>query len=127
MTKGIDVPAAAPPADRHILVQQAVERHARAVVDFEAAHQAYLDAVGALPLPELMQGPVVRVTDLTTICQAETVLQLAEEPTADFLIHELTEYRAERDRLAQIHGIADLAEVVAITAAAVVRAGRSAC
>ncbi|HEV7787116.1 MAG TPA: hypothetical protein VGQ28_17365 [Thermoanaerobaculia bacterium] len=125
MTKGNYSPVPAAPLDRFALQRLAQERHTNAVQDYERASAIYWEEVNARPLPELMQGPVVRVTDLTSIEQAFAVLSLAEDPRTDHLTDELAAYRAERDRLADWHGIADLAELVAITAAAVVRAGRS--
>jgi len=126
MNEGRTFPVAGFPADRFALLRHAQERHGNAVEDYERAAQAFWDDVNKLALPELMQGPVVRVTDADTIQKARTVLELTEtgEAETDRLISELADYRAERDRLAEYHGIADLAEVVAVTAAAVVRAGR---
>jgi hypothetical protein len=126
MTTGTPSPAAAPPTDRFALLRQAQARHAAAVEQYEEAQQLLFDAINALPIPELMQGPIVRVTDLTTAGQARTVLELTVEDEAerDRLLKEVTDYRAERQRLAEYHGIADLAEMVAITAAAVAREGR---
>lgn len=118
MEKGNDLPAFA-------ALRSAQTRHERAVADYQEATRLYTIAVNALQLPTLMQGPVVRATDMDTIANVRTVLELAEEMTIDFLIWELENYRAERDRLAAWFGISVLAEVVAITAAAVAKAGRS--
>ncbi len=89
------------------------------------AQRQFVEAVNALPLPELMQGPVVRVTDLDSLEKVRTVLELADDPRDEYLLSELSSYRAERERLAEWYGIADLAELVAVTAAAVARAGRA--
>ncbi len=125
MKKGNDFPAAAPPTDRFAVLRSAQQRHENAVREYEEAQRQFVEAVNALDLPELMQGPIVRVTDADSIQKVRIVLDLADDPRDEYLLEELSSYRAERERLAEWYGIADLAELVAVTAAAVARAGRA--
>lgn len=123
MTKGSTFPAAAPPTDRSVHARQAQERHAAVVAAFEEAQRRYVEEVDALPLPELMQGPVVRVTDADSIDKIRTVLELTEiaDSEADRLIAEVENYRSERRDLLAAQALREKADELGEAAAAIPR------
>lgn len=105
MTTG-NTPAAAPPtadlAGTLSAFYATWTAHARATAAAAESQTAYVDAVNALPLPELMSGPAPLVTDKDPLERVEKVLRLSI--TGDNAEHEigrrLAEVRAYRERAA---------------------------
>jgi hypothetical protein len=111
---------AATPADRPSAAPTAHDQHQAAVAALEAAMRAYTGDVNALPVPELMQGPVVAVTDLDSLSKVGAVLAMGTRGSVenDRLYRQVADYRARRLEIAQRHKIDDLAEAVVRAAAA---------
>lgn len=115
-------PPAATTADRSDRLRLAQERHHNAVAGLEAAQLAFVNDVNLLPLPELMQGPVVRVTDADSMDKVREVLELQHGKDGGRPLYiQLRLYREMRLLLSEEHRIPDLAEEVALAAAAVAR------
>lgn len=124
MNKGTDVPAAgaATPPDRFEAVRQA---HATAIKAYDAAQRAYVEQVNALPLPALMAGAKVRVTDMDDLA---TVVSAAHESAGTVsqlqkLLLEVCEYRTARRRIAAEVDLGRFAEAVVNAAAEMIRLG----
>lgn len=79
MEKGTDVPAGPGASDRLAVARTT---HAMAVEAYEAAQRLYVEQVNALPVPTLMTGGKVRITDLDSV---SAIINAAIEGAAEMI------------------------------------------
>jgi len=122
MSKGTVVPAAgaATPPDR---LEAARQAHTTAIKAYEVAQRDYVERVNALPLPALMAGAKVRVTDMDDLA---TVVSAAHESAGTVaqlqkLLLEVCEYRTARRTIAAQVDLGRYAEAVVNAAAEMIR------
>ena len=120
MEKGTNVPGGANASDRLTVAR---DQHALAVGAYEAAQRDYVEQVNALPLPRLMAGDKVRVTDMDSVTAIMTAAaeSAGTHEQAQALFSEVMAYRAARKTISHRLGIGLLAEAVVDGAAEMIR------
>jgi hypothetical protein len=106
---------------------QCVRDRTESVAAFEKAQAAYAEEASKLPLPAIMKGPIVVVTDADSLEKAKRVLVMTEvgigfERRATERLAELVDYRNAKADLAAKHQIDELGETALLGASMIQRA-----